>query len=121
MSKRSMSFARDVQPGDVIRLVYEIEIEEMGDLDTKFPSESEDLFFISGKVVKGPLHKKNVEVEFAISGDDKITVVKRKSFWKKVRERFSSLWSETKQPDAKAKLPGHKNASGVAKDVLVYY
>ena len=116
MSKKSSTFARDVSVGDVIRLVYEIEIEEMGDLDAKFPSESDDLFFIKGKVVKGPLHKKNVEVEFAISGDDRLTITKRKSTWRKICERIAT-WGDTlsdkrKQKKAEAKLP--TSSSGVA-------
>lgn len=94
MSKK-LSYARDILPGDVIRLVYEVEVDEIDDLDAKFPSESEDLFCISGAVVKGPLHKQGIVVEFAISGEDRLTIVKRKTFWAKVKERLVSFRGST--------------------------
>lgn len=111
MSKKIM-LAKDLRSGDTIRLVYEIVIDEMGDLDTKFPSESDNLFFIKGTVIKGPLHKLNVETEFAISGDDKINVVKRKSLMTKVFDHLSQ-WSKTgekKSPRSKAVLPSKHNS-----------
>lgn len=102
MSKKS-SFARDTKPGDVIRLVYEVEVDEIGDLDAKFASESDDLFYITGKVVKGPLHKQNIVVEFAISGEDRLTVVSRKSFWKKVKERLAQFRGGSRKPGPKTR------------------
>lgn len=87
MSKRKSTFARDLRPGDVIRLVYEIEVNEIGDLDTKFPSASLDMLFINGTIVKGPMRKSTGD--FAIYGEDKLTVIHRKGFFAKVRERLS--------------------------------
>lgn len=107
MSKKIL-LAKDLLPGDKIRLVYEIEVDEIGDLDAKFPSESDNLFFIKGTVIKGPL-RKSVR-EFAISGDDKVTCTKRKSFLAKVSDRISSHWSATKPSKPKAQLL--KKASG---------
>jgi hypothetical protein len=110
MSKKIL-LAKDLLPGDKIRLVYEIEIDDIGDLDTKYPSESENLYYISGKVFKGPLHKKNVEVEFAISGDDKVTVTKRKSFWSKVKDRLSHYRGEMKPPRIRTRLPSKSSGA----------
>lgn len=112
MSKKK-SFARDILPGDVIRLVYEVEVDEIGDLDAKFPSESDDLFCISGKVIKGPLHKQGIVVEFAIAGEDSLTVVKRKSVWAKVKERLASFRGSTPKKSRHRKLLNHP--AGVAK------
>lgn len=106
MSKKIM-LAKDLRRGDTIRLVYEINVDEIGDLDAKFPSESDNLLFIKGTVIKGPLHKLNAETEFAISGDDRVTVAKRKSLLSKVFDHLS-LWattSEKKSPRKRALLP----------------
>lgn len=87
MSKRNAVFARDLRVGDTIRLVYEIEVTSIDDLDTKLPCESTDLFFIKGNVSKGPLRGR--DGEFAINGDHKLDVRHRlsafdqlKNWWK---------------------------------------
>jgi len=77
MSKRLAMFAKDVCPGDIVRLVYEIKVDSIGDLDTILPSESGNLFFIEGTVTKGPV--RGTSGKFAISGDDKLDVIMRKS------------------------------------------
>lgn len=104
MSKKSSSFARDIQVGDVIRLVYEVEVHEIGDLDAKYPSESSDLHYINGKVVKGPLHRKNIEVEFAIYGEDKLVIVSRKSMWQKFQEAMANYRNPPKKARHKEKM-----------------
>lgn len=111
MSKKK-SFARDILPGDVIRLVYEVEVDEIGDLDAKFPSESDDLFYVSGAVIKGPLHKQGIVVEFAISGEDSVTIIKRKSTWAKIKERLASFRGHEPKKSEPRKLFNHP--AGVA-------
>ncbi len=93
MSRHKAMLAQDVRPGDIIRLVYEIEVNEIGDLDTKFPSESPDLLFINGTCVRGPMRKR--EGVFAIHGADKLTVIRRKGLYTKLRERLESLWKHS--------------------------
>jgi len=90
VSKRKAVFARDLRVGDTIRLVYEIEVTSIDDLDTKLPCESSDLFFIKGNVTKGPLRGRGGE--FAINGENKLDVRLRKSFWSRLKTRIDA-WS----------------------------
>ena len=110
MSKRNKAvFARDLRPGDTIRLVYEISVTSIDDLDTKLPCESDDLFFIKGNVVKGPLRGRSGE--FAISGGDKLDVRLRRTFWNRLKDRFAN-WAPT--PDKRRALSIGPNVKVVA-------
>ncbi len=85
MSKRkTTSSASDVNPGDVVRLVYEIAIEAIDDLDTVISSEAPDILVISGIVKKGPL--KGHAVRFAIAGADVLNIVSRRDRQAAIRD-----------------------------------
>lgn len=86
MSKRNAVFARDLRVGDTIRLVYEIEVTSIDDLDAKLPCESADMFFIKGYVSKGPLRGR--DGEFAINGDHKLSVTHRVSAYDQLKNWF---------------------------------
>lgn len=75
MSKRHTLFAKDLRPGDTVRLVYEITITSVDDLDTLIPSESPNMLVLSGSVIKGPMRGK--DGTFAILGDEKVEATLR--------------------------------------------
>ena len=87
MSKKKVTAAAsDVSPGDVVRLVYEIAIESVDDLDTVISSEAPDILVISGTVRKGPL--KGQSVRFAIAGNDVLNIVGRRTRGKAVGDQL---------------------------------
>lgn len=85
-SKRLTINARDIMPGDVVRLVYEIKIDSVDDLDTVIPTQTSDILFIKGTVKKGPLRGKTGE--FAVHGNDRLEVKLRPSVFKNVMSRL---------------------------------
>lgn len=93
MSKKKTTVASSVKPGDVIRLVYEVKVNKVDDLDTVIAAEVPDILVISGLVRKGPL--RNNAVTFAIAADDAISVVSRQSrpdaICDRVRQGFHTL------------------------------
>lgn len=78
MSKKKVTApANSVSAGDVVRLVYEIAISSVDDLDTVIASEASGMLVISGTVKKGPL--RGQAVRFAVSGDDVLSIVGRRT------------------------------------------
>lgn len=119
MSKRKAIFAKDLRAGDVVRLVYEIEVREIVDLDTVIPSESSNLFFIKSTVVRGPMRGK--EGEFAINGEDKLDILIRKSWWDRMSSRFAEYSKHfAAKPCSKASKSRPKKTDGDPKEAKVF-
>jgi hypothetical protein len=99
-SKRLTINARDLMPGDVVRLVYEIKIDSVDDLDTVIPTQTNDILFIKGTVKKGPLRGKTGE--FAVNGNDRLEVKLRPSALRNLVSRLQpggivgSAWQSAK-------------------------
>ena len=110
--KTSRISARDVCPGDRVILTYEIEVKQTGDLDTLFPSESRNILFIKGDVVRGPLRGQTGE--FAVYSNSDLNVKLREMPVSWVLGTWLKSWFQPKH--RKHKNKGKENGKAASSD-----